>query len=269
MLVLIVKDIMTNNVIIGILDSAKRGKKFLTIFLKNNVEKKYGKNISDKIKNTLFPILRTEDTGKELEMAICMAYGIEYVGKYKYDYKEPLRLSERLKKLPPMKNIYHSAINQCVHDFMSDDGNISAKSTKRTGGKVAPQRIGQCSIEKFCERVNIPLMGKDDLKKYIQDNIVSILPIFEINTFESKIVYYNKQKDELMYIQQVSPIDWTQYKFKWTRESSEWTNSSTLKVNNKSIMEIQFHTTRKNMACRWCFENLLSLFPDNFSIIFL
>lgn len=257
------------SVIDEILDACKHGKKFLSLYLKNNIETKYGKNTVNKIKNTLFPMIRTEDTGKELEMAICMAYGIEYIGKYKYDYKEPLRLSERLKKLPPMKNIYHSAINQCVYDFMSDDGNISAKSTKRTGGKVAPQRIGQCSIEHFCERINIPVQSKSDLKMYIQDNIVKILPIFETNTFESNIVYYNKQKDEIMYIRQLKPIDWAKCTFTWTRDPSEWNNSSSLKVNNVSIMEIQFHTTRKNMACRWCFEKLLSTFPDHFSIVYL
>lgn len=212
---------------------------------------------------------KTEDTGKELEMAICLAYGIDYSGKYKYGQDEPLRLSERLKKLPPMKNIYHSAINGCAYDFISDDGNLSAKSTKKTGGKVAPQRIGQCSIEKFCELINIPTLNKDDLKKYIQVNIANILPIFETNTFESNIVYYNKQKDELMYITQVKPIDWSQCTFNWTRDSSEWNNSSSVKVNNDSIMEIQFHTTRKNMACRWCFQKLLSLFPKNFSIVCL
>ena len=29
-------------------------------------------------------VLKTEDTGKMFEMAICYAYGIEYNGKYKY-----------------------------------------------------------------------------------------------------------------------------------------------------------------------------------------
>lgn len=259
------KGIMYQAVIEEIIQQSKNGKKTFLKYLKNN----YDKKIALKIQHTFFPMLRTEDTGKELEMAICMAYGIEYIGKYKYSYEEPKRLSERLKKLPSMRNIYHSAINQSVFDFMSDDGNLSAKSTKKTGGKVAPQRIGQCSVEKFCERINVPPLDKNDLKRYIQDNIVSILPIFESNTFESSIVYYNKQKDEIRYIQQVKPIDWTHLSFSWTRDSNEWTNSSTLKVNDKSIMEIQFHTKRKNMACRWCFENLLSLFSDHFSVVLL
>ena len=248
-----------------IIQKSRHGKKTFLEYLKNN----YGKKIALKIQHAVFPMLRTEDTGKELEMAICMAYGIEYVGKYNYDYEEPKRLSERLKKLPPMKNIYHSAINQSVFDFTSDDGNLSAKSTKKAGGKVAPQRIGQCSVEKFCERINIEPLGKEELKRYIQDNIISILPIFERNTFESSIVYYIKQKDEIRFIQQIKPIDWTNLTFSWTRDSNEWTNSSTLKVKDKSIMEIQFHTRRKNMACRWCFENLLSLFPEHFSVVLL
>ena len=248
-----------------ILQQSRYGEKIFSEYLK----KRFKKKVAIKIQRTFFPMVRTEDTGKELEMAICMAYGIQYVGKYKYGYEEPSRLSERLKKLPPMKNIYHSAINKSAYDFMSDDGNLSAKSTKKSGGKVAPQRIGQCSIEKFCESINISSLGKEDLKRYIQNNIVSILPIFESNTFESSIVYYIKQKNEIRYIQQIKPIDWTNLQFSWTRDSNEWTNSSTLKVKDISIMEIQFHTKRKNMACRWCFENLLSLFSDHFSVVFL
>ena len=235
----------------SIIDASKKGEKYFTFFLDNH----YSEKISKKIKNLFFPKLQTEDTGKEFEMAICMAYGIEYNGKYKYGYEEPLRLSERLKKLPPMNHIYHSAVNQCIYDFIYDGGTISAKSTKKTNGKVAPQRIGQCSVEKFCEIIDIPRLNKEDLKKYIQENIVKILPIFEINTFESKVLYYDKQKDSIRYIERIKPIDWSQYMFEWTRSVNEWANSSTLKVNKRSIMEIQFHTTRKNMACRWCFKN--------------
>lgn len=43
--------------------------------------------------------LHTEDTGKIFEMAICLAYGIPYNGKYKYGMEEPEKLKARLQNL--------------------------------------------------------------------------------------------------------------------------------------------------------------------------
>jgi len=43
--------------------------------------------------------LQTEDTGKMFEMAICLAYGIPYDGKYKYSMELPEKLKPRLSKL--------------------------------------------------------------------------------------------------------------------------------------------------------------------------
>ena len=41
----------------------------------------------------------TEDTGKIFEMAICLAYGILYDGKYKYSMEMPEKIKPRLTKL--------------------------------------------------------------------------------------------------------------------------------------------------------------------------
>ncbi len=48
-------------------------------------------------------ILRTEDLGKQFEMAVCLAYNIAYIGKYKYGLDKPTELVPRVKKL---KNIF-------------------------------------------------------------------------------------------------------------------------------------------------------------------
>jgi len=240
----------------------------LLAYVEKHVPKKVRKNILDLLAPPT-PTLRTEDTGKELEMAICMAYGIEFVGKYKYSYDEPRRLAERLKRLPVLKGIYHSAEKGGVYDFTSEDGNLSAKSTKKDG-KVAPQRVGQASVEKFCERMGIPEMNEETLKVFIQENVATLLPVFEENTFSCDIVYYKKHKDELSLIKRISPVDWSKCSFTWTRTAQDWNNSATLKVDGKSVMEIQFHHGgRTNMACRWCWDNLLSTFASHFEVVFL
>ena len=221
--------------------------------------------------------LLTEDTGKIFEMAICLAYKIKYNGKYKYSMDEPERLSLRLSKLIELFPMCaHTANMHGRYDFTSliDTKYLSAKSTKKGVGKVAPQVIGQSQPKKFCNIVGIEYTTILDLKKHIQDNIVQILPILVEYTFDCPNIYYNKEKDTIRYIELVTLINWNDYKFKWTSPWADWNNSSTLKVimNKKeiSILEIQFHTaSRTNMAIRWCYENFLMIFHNNLKIIIL
>ncbi len=211
----------------------------------------------------------TEDTGKQLEMAICLAYNTPYVGKYKYGMEEPERLATRLRDLlPPLEGVYHSAEKGAVYDFTAPgDHHLSAKSTKKTGAKVAPQQVGQASVPTFCDRMSITQMEPDQLKSYLQENIESLLAKFEECTFDCPILFFDKQKDSLRYIKRESNFRWAGRTFTWTKSADQWANSSTLKVDGVSVMEIQFHTTRKNMACRWCFENVLSLQSEHLSVV--
>ncbi len=90
-------------------------------------------------------VLHTEDTGKMFEMAICLAYGIPYNGNYKYGMELPERLKPRLLKLTELFPMCrHTANKQARYDFTSltCDTHLSAKTTKKGGGKVAPQVIG-------------------------------------------------------------------------------------------------------------------------------
>ena len=73
----------------------------------------------------------TEDTGKIFEMAICLAYGILYDGKYKYSMEIPEKLKPRLTKvveLFPMCS--HTAKKGARYDFTSltdETKHLSAK----------------------------------------------------------------------------------------------------------------------------------------------
>jgi|AntAceMinimDraft_5_1070358.scaffolds.fasta_scaffold19273_2 hypothetical protein len=218
----------------------------------------------------------TEDTGKIFEMAICLAYGIKYDGKYNYDMGLPEKLKQRLDKLvelhPACK---HSANKGGRYDFTSvtdETIHLSAKSTKKGIGKVAPQVIGQCQPKKFCESVGIAYTTITELKQYIQTHILTILPILVSYTFDCPNIYYNQQEDTIRYITLNIPIEWDKYNFKWTCNCNEWNNSSTLKViveeKELALLEFQFHTkSRTNMAIRWCYENFLTIFNQNLCII--
>jgi hypothetical protein len=220
--------------------------------------------------------IETEDTGKIFEMAICLTYEIEYDGKFKYDIEKAKLLKNKLTKLPELfPKCIHTAKKGSRYDFTTvDEKHLSAKSTKKGVGKVAPQVVGQAQPQKLCEILKIEYISNLELKKYLQENIINILPVFSEYTFDSPIIYYNKQLDSIRFITLESTFDWSTYEFSWTSPWDKWNNSTTLKIKDSNkfvpIMEIQFHTkSRTNLAIRWYFENLLNIFKKNLKIIIL
>ena len=227
-------------------------------------------------------VLQTEDTGKIFEMAICLAYNIPYDGKYKYGMEEPEKLKPRLSKLLelfPMCS--HTAKRGSRYDYTSiandtdASKHLSAKTTKKGVGKVAPQVIGQTQPKRFCELLGIEYTTNADLKQYIQTEIIKIIPILVEYTFDCPNIYYNKDNSTIRYITLHRPIDieeLSKYTFTWTCDWASWKNSSTLKVviedKEIALLEFQFHTkSRTSMAIRWCYENFLTIFADNITII--
>ncbi len=245
--------------------------------------------------NQLPKKIETEDTGKQFEMAICLTYGIPYNGTYKYGMEIPEKLKKRLTQLID-QNLFpmckHTASNGARYDYTSlDDDSIhlSAKSTKRGVGMVAPQVIGQPNPQKFCDIVGLTFTTIENLKSDIQTKITTILPFIVDYTFDSSTLFYNKEKDTIRFIKMISPIVWDNHTFTWTcyanadvanklcdttNSNKVWNNTSTLKVKNGddyiSLIEFQFHTkNRKNMVIRWCYENVLTIFKDNFNVTHL
>lgn len=215
----------------------------------------------------------TEKLGKEFEMAICHAYGIPFDGKYKYGMELSYTLLPRLSKLkelfPPC---IHTAKRGAIYDFTSAETHLSAKSIQKGVGKVAPHSIGQAKPATFCERVGWTYTTNPELKKKIQTEYTTLLPILEKNTFGCPIIYYHKQKDTLRFITLHTPIDWTKYPFNWTCSYADWKNSSTLNIltptGSIALLEFQFHSTsRTNLVIRWCFDTFLTLFKENLTIV--
>lgn len=221
--------------------------------------------------------LQTEDLGKITEKAICNALGISYNGKYKYG-EPPAALQARLTALVPLlpTDLVHTAAAGARYDYTSASDpskHISVKTTKG-GSKVAPQCIGQPQPAAFCERVGIPFVSVPVLKKTIQDDIATvILPKMAEFTFDCQTVYYNEHTGQLQLITLKTPIDWTKHTYSWTCGHEAWANSASVKIivgdgEPKVLAEFQFHSSsRTNMANRWCFENVLTIFRDNFEIV--
>lgn len=243
---------------------------------------KYGFDLTEAIEfiktmATIQPnIISTEDTGKIFEMAICLVYGIPYVGKYKYGMELPEKLKLRLCKLIELfPKCCHTAKKGARYDFTSltdETRHLSAKTTKKGVGKVAPQVIGQSQPKQFCKILGVVYTNNAELKEYIQTNILSVLPILVSYTFDCSTIYYNQQEDTIRFITLTKTIEWDKYTFNWTRNWNEWSNSSTLKIiveeKELALLEFQFHEkSRTNMAIRWRYETFLTIFNENFSII--
>lgn len=199
--------------------------------------------------------LRTEDTGKIFEMAICMALETPYNGVYKYDLDEPRKISQKLSFLKGL-DFVHTAEKGSPYDFTSlidPAKHLSAKSTKKGIGKVAPQVVGQCTPEKFSQLMEFT----GNIRQDIQENVHRVLELLEKHTFDCPILYYHKAKDTVTYVEPIK-FDWTKHQYTWTRDWQNWKNSTTLKADGVPILEIQIHSKkRKNMAFRWYFENVI------------
>ena len=245
--------------------------------------------------------LKTEDTGKIFEKAICDAYGIPFDGPFQYSQADVDKLTPRLKRIIT-DNLFpmcvHTASKGARYDFtaVADSGvHLSAKSNKKKGGKVAPQVVGQATPQKFWEEVCMcsssssvaiaePAIAADptepgNLKKYIQENITTIMPMLWRYTFDSPIVYYVRDTDEIRFIAPAALAgggeqpDWSAFQYTWSRPYDKWTNSTSLRVvtpgggKEETIMEFQFHTkSRQNMAVRWAIDKVLQVFAGHFKV---
>lgn len=224
--------------------------------------------------------LRTEDLGKEAEMAICQLYNTPYDGKYNYTMDAAESLKNRFVNL---KNYFpdciHTAKNGSMYDFTSNDDSkpqfLSAKTSKRDG-KVCPQVIGQPTKKKYCEHFNLPSNStNEDIKMFIQNNLPQLLKEYSDYTFHCPIIYYNKKKDMLKYITKKNNIDWEKHLilFGHIEKQKDWNESTTIYLqcndNEKNITlgEFQIHNHRDGIKFRWKFENLIELFADNFEVV--
>lgn len=239
--------------------------------------------------------LKTEDTGKIFEKAICDAYGIPYDGPFKYSQADVDKLTPRLKRLVT-DNLFpmcaHTASKGARYDFTAVAGesggevlHLSAKSNKKKGGKIAPQVVGQPMPQKFWDECSVSGIGVSGigmsetvpdtatLKKYIQENIAAIMPMLWRYTFDSPIVYYVRDTSEIRFIAPGGDApDWSSFQYTWSCPYDKWNQSSLLRIvgpgnKEESIMEFQFHTkSRQNMAIRWCIDKVLQVFAGHFKV---
>lgn len=214
--------------------------------------------------------VRTEDLGKITEYAVCLAYDTPYGGNYKYSVEKARTIEPLVRKVveyfPEMR---HTAARNGRYDFTSPTGDhLSVKSSKTKKAKVAPQVIGQPSMEKLQLYLDAPVTGARDFKRFLQENSTRLLDMCLTYTFDCPNLFYSEPTQDALLITRTSAVVWGAVT--WTRSWEQWTNSSTLKTNGVSLLEVQFHSaSRSNLALRWDYMNLLREYAAAFHVIAL
>lgn len=211
-----------------------------------------------------------EKLGRQWEMAICLALNTPYVGRYTYGMEVPQKLAQRLHSLSEhVGSLTHNPCRHGRHDFLatqqSGQVHVSAKSSKVKNAKVAPQVVGQ-SLKNLCTALAIDTNDVSLIKRHLQENTEKLLRQMEDYTFSGcSLLYYNAPRDTILLVNQINPIPLKGINLHWTRPWSEWRNSSSIKIDNVSVAEVQFHSkSRTNPAIRWYIDRVLEMFPSSF-----
>ena len=202
--------------------------------------------------------INNEDLGKEFEKAVCIYYGIEFKGNFKYNIENSKRLAD---KLTPLKDIWaptaeHTANNRSYHDFTYlSNGlmrHLSLKTNKSSGGKVCPQVIGQPTSKTF--RKHFGLSEDVNIKDYITNNFSSMLEKYWNNAYDVPMLYYNEKNDKIYYIK---ASKYPEFEKEYLSLGKDWNESTTLKYKGKTIGEFQVHNHRDCIKFRWNHKNLM------------
>jgi hypothetical protein len=206
------------------------------------------------------PVLRTEDLGKTVEYALCLLYGLEYIGNFKYDLDRANKIKgrfEAVKDILKIKNFVGKTNN--YSDFILEDGSgLSVKSNKCNSYKIAPQIIGQTTKNKFKQYFNCD----DRIKVFVKDNLDKVLNEYCKYTFEQTLLYYNEKYDDVCIYKLKNPITIEGAYF----YNEKWRESATIKYKNLTIGEFQIHNHRNCVKFRFQLDNFIRLFESSFLI---
>ena len=205
--------------------------------------------------------INNEDLGKEFEKAVCIYYGIEFKGNFKYSIENAKRLAD---KLTPLKELWapsaeHTANNRSSHDFTylcnGLSRHLSLKTNKTSGGKICPQVIGQPTSKTF--RKHFGLSEDVNIKDYITNNFPSMLKKYWNNAYDVPMLYYNEKDDKIYYIKPSSYPEFEKEYLSLGKVGKDWNESTTLKYKGETIGEFQVHNHRDCIKFRWNHKNLM------------
>jgi hypothetical protein len=216
-------------------------------------------------------LLNNEHLGKAVEKALCLALKTPYGMQYNYPPGLAESLAIRFEPLVSRFQGYtHTGAKSQLYDFTSADGSqyLSVKTalTEKTC-KVCPQVIGQPSRGVFAFNFGLSSDAtNDDIKKYIEENVASMMSKYIEKTFPCPMLVYSRDTDNCQIITMTQFPDWSHSIFTFTRLGTDWNESSSLKIAGRTIGEFQIHNHRSCIKFRWNQKGLFETFPDCFTI---
>lgn len=159
--------------------------------------------------------------------------------------------------------------NGCT-DFLTEGNNtLSLKTIQRKDGKICPQEIGQPTLKKYDEYFKLPYEGNIENNKqrwdWIKENMSFCLEEYAKKTFCCKdlMIFTNcksiphlefiKKLPENYFIGKQFTYTQPEYIEKWNEKKQKYSEfSCTIKINQKSVGEFQFHkNSRKQIKFRF------------------
>jgi len=222
------------------------------------------------------------------EYATAFALQTPYRGSYTSHMGPVEYLSTRFSQNPALypefEGCLHSGlqcpitnVNNPPYDFIHPEDNTHGLNVKTVVNnklyKIAPGRIGQPSVQRFCK-----LFGLEDpsqMKEYIQTNPHILLDAYFKNAFEYPLLLYDAKRDHCLLLRRAPqtfvPWDRFSYGFSHQRNKIDWNESSSLSVIRHGIAsspigEFQIHSHRNCVKFRFSIRNLLLYFPEYFLV---
>lgn len=228
----------------------------------------------------------TEQVGLAAEIAIADMYSVQIDTDYRKRTSTDLinTLTPVLKGFFEAKNIplpvSHIALRKNPVDFLLlNQKTLSVKSNMRSGGKIAPQNIGQSSSKTFWKRLPGLVDGfkpeeisyeesRERFKKLVFDKKEVLLKAYWENLFDTDYMIYvnnvlENNSDSLtnkpnvfLYEKSQSP-DWNKGDLSFSKNITDWNESCTIRYNKISIGEWQIHNNRDNFKFRFNMPGLI------------
>ena len=231
-------------------------------------------------------VVNNETFGMSAEIAICKVYKCENMPDENRGDKDMIDklikvITENKEKFG-FKKLEYTGEKGCTVDFKDTELNktISIKTNLKNSDRICPQEIGQCTKQKFKEKLYLKILNVDDpyneiddkkIKEFILTHPKTLLPLYFDKLFCCDILIHIKPfkdtyeikiiKKENLKISKLKEIFKNEV-FEFSKDKVEnWYESSTLYIKQEkrlSIGEFQIHEHRNCIKFRFNFKNLLT-----------
>jgi len=224
-------------------------------------------------------MMNNETIGQTAEYALCKYFNIEcQINIKRIDTKIYESIVEQCKlfTFPKIKKSIGYKNNK-VDYLCEDEKTLSLKTLKKNDGKICPQLIGQTTLKKWDQYWNLDFNGELSKNKerfeWIKSNIYLFLNEMLRYTYccDYLILIRDCNKNpKIEYLRKIEPTYFTDQLIEYTRNNYEELYNekkqkysefgTTLKIDNKSIGEIQFHkSSRQQVKFRFFRSFLIQL----------